>query len=255
MDQYDGVDIKQLDHPKSRNFFIRTYNNLESVENVLEDHSETIKHAHYIVHNKDLVKTRHIHLVVVTWGVTTAEAVYKWFRDCFDDFGVYGNTFVQYANNIENCYQYLIHANAPEKERYDVSDIIHIGSSTACLSAIEKIPEFSASARCYAEYCKGASPSYLAKKYGRVFLGSYVNMQKARSEDGAISRVEAEFNDLIATLKSFGVRLRAYDSEIYVNGADDRTKAFVEDMLRSFYLILGIDYSCDNRFKEIVEDV
>lgn len=248
---YDGVDPEQLDHPKSRNFFVRTYNSLQTVESMLANKTETIKHCHYIVHNQDLVKSRHIHLVIVTVGVTTADTIYGWFKDCLDDNNRYGNTFVQYANDIRYCYQYLVHANDPEKERYDVAEIRHMGSSRACIEAIESIPEFSASARCYKEYVSGASPKYLAQKYGAVFLRNYMNYNKARQEDNRLSAVEETLKALREELSFIGAIANSLDISCSVGDvvSPNVLVNFLDRVFICCFHYLDKDYSSDGRFK------
>lgn len=248
---YDGINPDQAGRSEQRNFFIRTYNSLSSVEELLSEKVEVINHAHYIVHNQDLVKSRHIHIVLVLRNKSSCQTIYNWFLGCIDDSGKYGNTYVEYSDDIRLCYQYLVHANDPDKERYDVSEIRHQGNSKPCLDAIEAIPEFSMAARCYKEYCSGASPQYLSTKYGAVFLKNYLNYNKARMEDKRISAVEDTLQHLRSELHGCGIMASELDA-IRVAGAelpDSAYEAFLNRFFQVLYDYLDRDYSCDGRIK------
>lgn len=200
--QYDGFNQFDQQEPKQRNFFIRTYNDIDCVYNTLaRNYCSAIKHFHIIQHNADKVKGTHCHIVLVTVGATKPSAVWGWFKDCYqlvpeDRKGQYGNTYVEIPDNIINCYQYLIHANDHDKEPYDPMQIRHYGNAKPCMDAIGQIPEYEKSVRCWEDYKNGMSEDLLIHKYGRDYIYHQKSYSNIMSSHNRFKNLTLQVEDL-----------------------------------------------------------
>lgn len=107
---------------------------IRRIKDVLLKHSSAIKQWSYIIHDKDEVeqdhnieesdnkqevkyKHKHIHLIIKFNQVQKLEYVAKWFD-------VQPNFISKIKGNWNDANLYLIHANAPEKHQYDVSEVV-----------------------------------------------------------------------------------------------------------------------------------
>lgn len=195
--QYDGYNQMDQLAPVQRNFFIRTYNDITNVYNHLSsNYSNAIKHFHIIEHNGDSVKGTHCHIVMTLLGATSPKAVHGWFKDCKDSNGNYGNTFVEIPKNLIDCYQYLIHANNPEKEPYEPNMIKHYGNPKPCLDAISLKPEYNATVRAWNDYRNGASIDFLINKYGKDFLYHVCAYERAAASQNRYNTLKSNIDNL-----------------------------------------------------------
>lgn len=138
------VDLRK----KYTHHVLLTYATHEAIQSVLDFRGSKIKHYAYALHDRDVKedgspKVPHTHLILVTNNGVYPSTVEGWFELVVDEHGQkvtnrwdHGNGHTSNDCNLLNCYDYLTHANAPEKFAYS-SDIIR--QSDGLEAVIEKI--------------------------------------------------------------------------------------------------------------------
>lgn len=155
----------------SRYFTGVTYVGIDFVNRVIIDKKSSLRSYAYILHDKDTFedgspKVAHIHFVFRTYSSWTCEQVCKWFKGCFDESGNECNTLCEVANDIESCFDYLIHAGHPDKVQYDAKDVV-------CSSVADFKRKNDSKDDCYEiinNMLSGMSTRELVKRYGRDYV-------------------------------------------------------------------------------------
>lgn len=111
---------------KSKYIALISYAKADDVERILNEKSELLNYAFWILHDKDNA-TPHIHLVV---GLTTSrkiDEVANWFKKCTNDEGVVQNTIGEPVIDCSSIVDYLTHSDVKSKQagkhQYTVEDI------------------------------------------------------------------------------------------------------------------------------------
>lgn len=111
--------------PTSRKFSLVTYLSEQQLKDVLFAHSDQIKAWAYAYHDKDVnedgsLKVVHCHVVLYVYNASTVSRIRKWFR-ALDSDGKEVTTTGQICSDIYGMWDYLIHADNPEKYQYPES--------------------------------------------------------------------------------------------------------------------------------------
>ena len=95
---------------RSRLHSIVTYANKKQVENVISQHSSSIRAFCYILHDKDETAS-HIHLVMRTYSAWSESAICKWFKGLKDSKKEEVNTFSEPVSDPTAIIAYLTHSD------------------------------------------------------------------------------------------------------------------------------------------------
>ena len=150
---------------KVTSLFIRTYADLDIVRSFLRDTQAS--HFAYIYHDKDLMddgnpKEPHFH-VLVHWDFQIA--VYS-----LRKFFIEQQTFIQPVLNKRSAFDYLTHANSPNKTRYNVVDVVTNDYNFYTFSESEKKEKDNLT---FFEDLNNLSLRDMAIKYGRDFMRNH----------------------------------------------------------------------------------
>ena len=162
-----------------RSFSLVSYLSVEDFEILLHRHISDIVRYAYVVHDRDLeddMKTPeqvHITCLLYTYNAHSVTAIRKWFSHSCGQ-----NTLAQIPDNEFNAYDYLIHANAkePNKWHYDESDIVKYNFN---LEDLEQDDNGFAPLQMLLD---GVDKRIVAKRFGRDFIYHY-HAYKALAED------------------------------------------------------------------------
>lgn len=106
-----------------RNFEMITYQSEEVIQAVLRLYEVRIRHYAYILHDKDIKEdgtlvAEHYHVLLVFNNAMTVTAVQKLFPDNGQ------NTFPAPMRDKADCFNYLDHADCPDKYQYSREAIV-----------------------------------------------------------------------------------------------------------------------------------
>ncbi len=166
----------------SRKFSLVTYLSEQHLKDVLSAHSHQIKAwayaYHYFDKNEDgSPKVKHCHVILYVYNVSTVSRIRKWFR-ALDDDGKEITTTAQICNDISSMWDYLIHANNPEKYQYP--DCVRESSDRYFFMSEDPLDDNSLSI--VDDLLSGLSVYEMVSRYGRDFcihFGHYVDVIKA----------------------------------------------------------------------------
>ncbi len=111
-----------MSNQRSRNFSLITYHSQEVIESVLCSR-DVIRHWCYIIHDKDKkenseeLKEKHYHILINLNNAMTETALQKLFP-------VGQSTLSQIMRDKSNCFNYLTHADRPDKYQYQESELV-----------------------------------------------------------------------------------------------------------------------------------
>lgn len=111
-----------MSEQRARNYALITYHSEEVIKTVLSEYSSRIRNFAYIMHDKDTkedgsLQEVHYHVLLQLTNAMTLSAVRKIFP-------VGQNTLGQIVRDKADCFNYLDHADCPEKYHYDHSLIV-----------------------------------------------------------------------------------------------------------------------------------
>lgn len=151
--------------PRSRNFSMVSYLPADVIESYCK--LPHVKNYAYILHDKDVkedgsLKEPHYHVVVVYNNTRTLSAV----RSEMQTYSDKGNTLVEYCQDLEATYDYLLHRRNPEKAQYSSEDVrTNVGYFRGDYSSTEDNTAY-----CLVmDIIAGKSRLELLRKYGRDY--------------------------------------------------------------------------------------
>lgn len=108
---------------KTRKFSLVSYLPREKIEAIININDRMISRYAYILHDKDKDEQPHFTIILYTYQATTISAVRRWFYLVDSS----QNTLAQAIKDETNAYDYLTHANDPDKYQYNVKEITSKG--------------------------------------------------------------------------------------------------------------------------------
>lgn len=169
--------------PISRKFSLVTYLSEQQLNDVLLAHSDQIKAWAYAYHDKDVnddgsLKVKHCHVVLYVYNSSTVSRIRKWFR-ALDSDGKEVTTTGQVCSDIFGMWDYLIHADNPEKYQYP--ETIRNSNMPDFFSGESNCPDDN-SLSIVDDMLSGVSIYDMVSRYGRDFcihFGHYSEVIKA----------------------------------------------------------------------------
>lgn len=163
---------------QSRKWSLVTYLPRETLLARLSSLSGKVIAYAFILHDKDVTsdgspKEPHIHLLLRTAYPLNLSTVRRWFA-ALDDDGKPITTTAQVCNDLDGAFQYLTHANDPQKFQYDPDDIVCTDISAFCLDDGAPSDDMAAA---LADLLAGVPLRDVAARYGRDFIIHYASIR------------------------------------------------------------------------------
>lgn len=166
----------------SRKFSLVTYLTEEQLRDVLNSHYRQIKAWAYAYHDSDKnddgsLKVKHCHVILYVYNASTVTRIRKWFR-AFDSDGKEITTTGQICDDLSSMWDYLIHADNPEKFQYPDS----IRCSNDRYFFMDDSPNDDNSLSIIDDLLSDVSIYEMVSRYGRDFcihFGHYSDIVKA----------------------------------------------------------------------------
>lgn len=162
-------DLAFLDS-RTRYVFILTYASEQEINEALKKQEHKIRAYAYITHDKDTdpngeLKQEHRHVLITLHNATTPNAVIKWFKKHTTQ-----NVFAEpVEHGIASAYDYLTHANDPNKYQYSADDIKH-GNLDYWLSIKDDKDDDNIALLIIDDLTRGTSYYDMTIRYGREWV-------------------------------------------------------------------------------------
>lgn len=190
-----------------RSFFLRTYCPLDEVYLLLE-HLHIEAYA-FIVHDKDCdlngeLHESHIHLLVHLCypSKVRATTIAKYLKS--------GNTRLEIVRDKYKAYQYLIHANSPDKFQYSLDEVVCNNLDFYQLpTAVTKEQKRASDMSCLLDDVLTLTMRDFALKYGRDGILNY-----SKYKDFSLRCKSASFRELYTLEDKFALAKECYNSFI-----------------------------------------
>ena len=173
---------------------IITYAKAKQVELILENHKASIQAYAWIVHDRDKTDT-HCHVFMAFNSERKGTDILKWFECCTDEKDEKANTRWQYVKSNERLLQYLTHENAPEKERYNETDIKY--SSEEARNELLESCEVDNGFEALEAMLNDKPLKDIARKHGRDFIRHYSSYKLLAQDIKAQERRKKEDEELL----------------------------------------------------------
>lgn len=182
--------MKKVEH---RNYSLIVYaDNINEIVNQCKCINNILYYA-VIMHDKDIDKKIHYHLLLILRSARTYTTVVNYFDFKIDN--VKQNILIEPVFDLNKAYEYLYHLNDKDKYQYNEIDIICNDKSRFISKLIDKDNSISI----INDLCNKKSLREMAQIYGKEFIYRY----KAYKEFVSDMLFQENYNSYVGLLKEF----------------------------------------------------